>query len=298
MSSSLSTAAAISDVKFRPDFEQLRTVRMEERSRESLTIHYLLEARLAKKLAGSSRAERFSLYSEVYRELFAGVPDHPQHRAHRASRVGEIERQAGALCAQLGASDVYVEIGCGDAALTKAVASRVAAAIGVDVTAELVASGGPAAFRFLLSDGITLELPDCSADLVFSNQLMEHLHVDDAQDQLREIYRVLKPGGRYICCTPNRLSGPHDISVYFSHVPTGFHLREYDHRSLGALFRASGFKRVQAMVSAKGRRFTVPLAVAGAAETLLEIVPVRVRNQGATGRITSALLGMTLVGWK
>ncbi len=37
-----------------------------------------------------------------------------------------------------------------------------------------------------------------SIDLVISNQLMEHLHPDDAYDQLREVYRVLRDGGRYV----------------------------------------------------------------------------------------------------
>jgi predicted SAM-dependent methyltransferase len=34
-----------------------------------------------------------------------------------------------------------------------------------------------------------------SVDLAYSNQLMEHLHPDDASEQLANVYRALKPGG-------------------------------------------------------------------------------------------------------
>ena len=39
---------------------------------------------------------------------------------------------------------------------------------------------------------------------------------------LANLYRALKPGAVYVCITPNRLSGPHDISLYFDSVATGF----------------------------------------------------------------------------
>jgi hypothetical protein len=31
---------------------------------------------------------------------------------------------------------------------------------------------------------------------------MEHLHPEDAFEQLRNIIRALAPGGRYVCITP------------------------------------------------------------------------------------------------
>ena len=127
---------------------------------------------------------------------------------------------------------------------------------------------------------------------------MEHLHVDDAVAQLQDIHRVLKPGGAYVCCTPNRLSGPHDISVYFGTSPAGFHMREYDHRSLSQVFRSVGFSHLRALVTAKGRRFSVPTAVVGAAEACLEALPAKVRGWLALSPQVSNLLGLTLVGWK
>ena len=85
----------------------------------------------------------------------------------------------------------------------------------------------PANFHLILSDGIGIPVPANSIDVAYSNNLVEHLHPDDAVEQLRNIHQALAPGGVYICVTPNRLKGPHDVSKYFDTVATGFHLKEY-----------------------------------------------------------------------
>ncbi len=280
----------------RPDFEAQRAFRNETRSAERLTAHYAVEARLAMLLSAAPRTERSALYGTLYRELFASVPDHPQHRADRTQRLAQIERRAVSLLRELRPTDTYVEIGCGDALLAKAIARGVASSIGIDVTDDLLSADAPATFRFVKSDGVTLALTDAMADLVFSNQLMEHLHVDDALDQLREIMRILKPGGRYVCCTPNRLTGPHDISVYFTAKPTGFHLREYDHRSLSAIFRRVGFQRIKARLTLKGRPVEVPVPAVALGEWLLERLPATLRAGLARQGPVSNLMGLTLVG--
>jgi ubiquinone/menaquinone biosynthesis C-methylase UbiE len=47
-----------------------------------------------------------------------------------------------------------------------------------------------------------LEFPDNTFDIVFSNEVMEHVK-DDVQ-VMKEVLRVLKPGGKYVFFTPNR----------------------------------------------------------------------------------------------
>ena len=283
---------------FRPDFARQRDARQETRTLERLAAHYAVEARLAKALAAAGPAERSALYGTLYRELFSSVPDHPQHRGDRAQRQSQIANQAFVLLRELTPQSTYAEIGCGDALLTKAVAKGVICAIGVDVTDELVTEDAPSSFRFMKSDGVTLSIPDGSVDLVYSNQLMEHLHVDDAVGQLREIIRVLKPGGRYVCCTPNRLTGPHDISVYFTEYPTGFHMHEYDHRSLSRLFQAVGFRRVTARLTLKGIQMNLPVTLLAMIEGGIERMPQMLRSALVLQRVVVSLLGLTLVGVK
>jgi SAM-dependent methyltransferase len=50
----------------------------------------------------------------------------------------------------------------------------------------------------------TLPLPDASVDLVTSFQTLEH--VGDLRQTLREIRRILKPGGRFFAQAPNYTS--------------------------------------------------------------------------------------------
>jgi predicted SAM-dependent methyltransferase len=46
-------------------------------------------------------------------------------------------------------------------------------------------------------------IPDGSIDIIFAEQLIEHLSLDDGRKMLRECYRVLKPGGKVRLATPN-----------------------------------------------------------------------------------------------
>src|SRR5690606_20747310 len=85
----------------------------------------------------------------------------------------------------------------------------------------------PANFQLVLYNGYDLDLPHDSVDTAFSDQLIEHLHPDDAADHFRVVRQVLKPGGVYIFRTPHRLSGPHDVSRYFCEHAEGFHLKEW-----------------------------------------------------------------------
>lgn len=289
-------SASVDGLGLRPDFERLRAWRGETRTGDRLAAHFAVERRLAARLAASGPNERSSLYAEVYRELFASVSDHPQHSGDRAMRLDRIAGQVAWLRRMLTPAATYAEIGCGDAALTKALAPHVAHAIGIDVTGELVVGDAPSSFSFLQTDGTSFDLPSSSVDLVYSNQLMEHLHVEDAGRQLAEIARIIKPGGQYVCTTPNRLTGPHDISVYFGMEPAGFHLREYDHRTLSAAFREAGFRRLTASVTVKGQTIECPASLAGAAETLVELLPGALRRRLLQHRLACNLLGLTLIG--
>ncbi len=287
------------EISFRPDMEWLRSVNNEVRSPERLRAHYEVEAVLAARLRASHPGERNVLYSQLYAELFARLPDHPQHRIDPAKRRRNTSNQVTFLRHHLRPGDTYVEIGCGDAAVTQALAPFVQTAIGVDVTPVLIdRTEAPANFRFVHTNGTDLPLDTGCADLVYSNQVMEHLHPDDAEQQLREVCRVLKPGGAYICSTPSRITGPHDISCYFGHEPTGFHMREYDHATLAAMFRAAGFRSARAHITLKGRRLTVPVAPVGLVEQLVVRLPRAVRTRLTGIGPVRNLAGVVLIGRK
>ena len=109
--------------------------------------------------------------------------------------------------------------------------------------------------ELVLSDGVSIPV---EATLIFSNQLMEHLHPDDVREQLRNVVTALLPGGRYLCITPSRLNGPHDISRGVDKVARGFHLREYTYTELDRLFKDVGFARTRAVIRIRGRQLEAP----------------------------------------
>jgi len=68
----------------------------------------------------------------------------------------------------------------------------------------------PGRFEFTrCSDPVTLPYPECSFDVVLSNGTLEHVGESSGSDlgSLREIHRVLRPGGTFVCChLPSRYS--------------------------------------------------------------------------------------------
>ncbi len=127
---------------------------------------------------------------------------------------------------------------------------------------------------------------------------MEHLHPDDASDQLREIFRILRPGGVYLCITPNRLSGPHDISRYFSDTAQGLHLREYSAGELCELFQRAGFTDLTAIVGRGNRTLRVRAGWYVAAERALAAIPLGVRRPVTRNALVTAALGIKLFARK
>jgi SAM-dependent methyltransferase len=192
-----------------------------------------------------------------------------------------------------------LEIGPGDCSVALEAARRVRECIVVDVSTEITRKAEwPDNFHLIISDGSSVPVPEGSVDIAYSNQLMEHLHPDDARQQLVNVQRALKPGGRYICRTPNRLSGPHDISRYFDETATGFHLREYTLTELAKVFRDVGFAHLGAFVVVRGRFLPHPLAPVLTIEWILEHLPRRLCRPLAASRLIQLALGVNLVGRK
>ncbi len=269
------------------------------RSSDAITQHYLIEKELAARLRTATKEERRNLYTEVYDELFRRVPDHPQLAIQPEERAQEVSERLALLQGYLTPTSTYLELGPGACSLAIEVAKHVRKVSVVDVSGEITkAIELPHNLELIISDGSSVPVPDNSVDIAYSDQLMEHLHPDDAADQLQNVYRALAPGGIYICITPNRLSGPHDVSGYFDEVPTGFHLREYSARELSQLFRTAGFRKVEVLAGARGLHLTIPVQFVGALESILAKVPRRLGRTIARGLPLKLILGIKLVGTK
>lgn len=251
---------------------------------ERLREHYLVERELADRLRTASPEERKTLYSEVYDELFRRVPHHPQlqWKEDEAQAQARVERQLRLLRRFLRPGETFLEIGAGDCSLSKAVAPQARAVYAVEVSDEITRGLDlPANLQVVISDGASIPVPAGSVDLAYSNSLMEHLHPDDAGEQLANVFEALAPGGRYVCVTQDRLAGPHDVSRHFDRVATGFHLKEYTVGELAALFSEIGFRRLRLYVGGRGRYLGVPIAPVTATEGALAQLPYAPRRKAA-----------------
>ena len=226
----------------------------DNRTSAQIKEHYEIEKELAAKLRNATRQQRQSLYTSLYNELFQKVPSHPQLTQKSSPEItaAAVSLQMKFLRRFLNKETTFLEIGPGDCALSLEAAKHVKQVYAVDVSNEITKGlTPPPNFQLILSDGCSINVPPNSVNVAYSNQLMEHLHPDDAFEQLQNIYNVLAPGGIYLCITVNRLSGPHDISVYFDPVATGFHLKEYTTSEINKLFKKVGFSKVNAYTGAK-----------------------------------------------
>lgn len=278
-----------------------KEARSEGRSPEQIRQHYLIEKELAARLRTATREERRHLYAEVYDELFGRVPDHPQLalKLDEELRCRTVAHRLALLNNYLKPNSTYLELGPGDCSLAIEIAKQVRKVYAVDVSREITKDIElPDNMELVISDGSSIPVPDNSIDLAYSDQLMEHLHTDDAAEQLQNIYQALAPGGTYVCITPNRLSGPHDVSRTFDDVATGFHLKEYSVTELSQMFSAAGFRELKVLVGARGFHLKTPIPVIKTVESILASAPRPLGRTLARGLPLRLVLGIKVIARK
>lgn len=98
--------------------------------------------------------------------------------------------------------ETIVDIGCGVGRMTRALASRAARVIGIDVSSEMIArareyNAGRASVEWIHGDGRSLApIADGSVDGCFSHVVFQHISDPDVTlGYIAEIGRVLRPGG-------------------------------------------------------------------------------------------------------
>ncbi len=243
-------------------------------STEDLEYNYRIECELADRLRAASAAERRSLYATVYDEFFRQA----RNIEHTIDNPRDTARQVRLVTSFLAKGGRYLEIGAGTCRVASQIARSASKVYAIEVSTEVVPAN--AGVQVLLSDGVAIPVGPGSVDLVYSNQLMEHLHRDDAAEQVRNIGRALAPGGMYVCVTPNRLTGPHDVSRHFGDTPRGFHLHEYTIRELRSLFLEAGFGDVRVAVALGGEIIAVvPCRSYALAEAALTRLPRAIRRR-------------------
>ena len=133
----------------------------------------------------------------------------PFYRLLAAEAADDLERRHGAL-----AGKTVVDLGCGPGFYTDALRATGATVIPVDNDEDEMSMVGGAPEGALIADAGDLPLEDASVDGAFCSNLLEH--TPDAAAVIREIERVLRPGGWGYISWTNWYSpwGGHDMSPY------------------------------------------------------------------------------------
>jgi SAM-dependent methyltransferase len=132
--------------------------------------------------------------------------------------------------AEFAAGKDALDIGCNHGYGTAMIGKGARSVVGVDVSEQAVAAARSRHpdVKFEKVSGGALPFPDGSFDFVTFFQVLEHL--DDAPAFLADVARVLRPGGRAMLTTPNRV-----IRIEPGGKPWNrFHVKEYDAAELKA----------------------------------------------------------------
>jgi 2-polyprenyl-3-methyl-5-hydroxy-6-metoxy-1,4-benzoquinol methylase len=99
---------------------------------------------------------------------------------------------------------LVLDAGCGTGRATAALVRRHAEVVAFDIGEHLVTRARRrCACRPVLGSVMSLPFPDAVFDVVCSTEVIEH--VPDPSMAVKELARVLKPGGHLVLSTPNKL---------------------------------------------------------------------------------------------
>ena len=112
-----------------------------------------------------------------------------------------------AWCSKLVEGAEVLDIACGEGYGSSMLARHARSVIGMDVSQEAVdhaseAYKGADNLRFLRGDAADIPLADASVDVVVSFETIEHL--EQQEEMVRGIGRVLRPGGVLVISSPNK----------------------------------------------------------------------------------------------
>ncbi len=137
---------------------------------------------------------------------FRSEYDYALFEYYRSAKVFRFLEQAG-----VAVSGSILDAGCGGGGMPLSFAEEARQVVGIDLAPRFAGAGHKLAaehglrnLHFTRADGQALPFPDASFDMVLSHAVIEH--VADAALYLREMARVLKPGGTMYLSTAPYLS--------------------------------------------------------------------------------------------
>ena len=176
------------------------------------------------------------------------------------------------------AGGVLADVGCGSGALWSVLRSRFTTCIGVDAVRY---DGLPGDVDFRAADlDAGLPLADGTVDAAVAVEVIEHL--ENPRAFVRELARVVRPGGAVVISTPNQLSALSLLTLLLKGLFSSFQDAEYPaHRTalleidLHRILAECGLREVQTMFTCYGR---LPLSARHYPDALARLAPRRLSD--------------------
>jgi 2-polyprenyl-3-methyl-5-hydroxy-6-metoxy-1,4-benzoquinol methylase len=199
---------------------------------------------------------RSDYYESVWEAVAPGAQP-PDLGLRRAFLLGHLRARASTAASSVAqAGDIQslrvLDVGCGEAQLTAAVAQAGFQVLGLDVAEEPLRRARerhPELELRLIEPEGEWPLPDAGFDVVWAGETIEH--VLDTVGWLSQVRRVLRPGGSLLLSTPahgplTRLGLGLSARRFQRHFdPRADHLRFYTRRSLARLLEDFRFEALE-----------------------------------------------------
>lgn len=215
--------------------------------------HWELEKLLTKQLLESTPEDRQTTFYNAYNTLYNELP----WLAKSGSNVNDAAsdqiyaKRWLPLLKEIKGKRIY-EVGSGNGSLINFLASKGAVCTGTEISNSRPDKSTVPNLEWHNTDGVNLlnyEVKE-SYDFVISDQVIEHLHPDDISLHFKNVFEILKPGGKYIFYTPHYYQGPGDVSLVFGKPEAeGMHLKEYKYNEVYYLLKSVGFNKIDIPVN-------------------------------------------------
>lgn len=152
--------------------------------------------------------------NRVYYDEFARHYDERRSRGYHKL----IDDQAAELVRRVGDGKEVLEVGCGTGLILERIAKFASRAEGVDVSPGMAERARKRGLAVRVADATTLPYPDASFDVACSFKVLAHVRQFD--EALREMLRVVRPGGHLVFDIYNRRSLRYAAKRLFGPKPT------------------------------------------------------------------------------
>jgi 2-polyprenyl-3-methyl-5-hydroxy-6-metoxy-1,4-benzoquinol methylase len=194
--------------------------------------------------------KRLNLYGNVYKTVH---PIYGKTSQNLLSAKNPKDKQVFLFRKELLDKSI-LDVGCGEGYFLASVANKLKhkRLVGIDISIP------PAAKQYSDIEFITADIIDFKIDekfdVVFSDQVFEHIAPRDIGTHLMSVRNALCKGGIFIICVPNRLFGPSDVTriIDFSYTnrikAQGTHLNELTYTELIPILKNQGFGNFKTIV--------------------------------------------------